>query len=120
MVLWSPLRCTLITPEVSTTNAETGHPLASQASIAVVAASRARASGSVYPDSATCAAEEDERPKDAHVLKVSATITDFIIAILLDYGFDWRPVPWKRRIVYPKNRTNSVVRSCGLSSCRKC
>jgi hypothetical protein len=63
------LRCTLTTPEVSTTNAETGYPLALQASIAAVAASTARASGSVYPDSATCAAAEDRRALEAHMLK---------------------------------------------------
>src|SRR6516165_11067990 len=86
MVLWSPLRCTLITPEVSTTNAETGHPLASQASIAVVAASRARASGSVYPDCATCAPAEHGRAIEAHTLKVNATTTDFTMQISLADG----------------------------------
>src|SRR3974390_728214 len=91
MVLWSPLRCTLTTPEVSTTNAETGHPLASQASIAVVAASRARASGSEYPDRATCAAAKDERVIEAHALKLSAATTDFIMLTSLADGFDWCP-----------------------------
>src|SRR6516165_6719834 len=81
MVLWSPLRCTLTTPEVSTTNAETGHPLASQASIVVVAASRARASGSEYPDCATCAAAEDGRAIEAHALNVKPTATDFIMLV---------------------------------------
>ena len=86
IVLWSPLRCTLTTPEVSTTNAETGHPLASQASIAVVAASRARASGRSYPDYATCAAAEDGRVIEAHALKVNATVTDFIMLVSLGDG----------------------------------
>src|SRR5690348_4787570 len=89
MVLWSPFRCTLTTPEVSTTNAETGHPLASQASIAVVAASMARASGSEYPDCATCAAAEDVRAIEAHALKLSAATTDFIMLTSLADGFDW-------------------------------
>src|ERR1700723_1292247 len=95
MVLWSPLRCTLMTPEVSTTNADTGHPLVSQASIPVVAASTARASGSAYPDCATCAAAGVGRAIDAHALKVSATTTDFVMQVSLAMGFHWCPVRWK-------------------------
>ena len=86
MVLWSPLRCTLMTPEVSTTSAKTGHPSASQASIAVVAASGPRASGSAYPDYATCAAAEDRGAIEAHALKVSPTTTDFIMQVSLADG----------------------------------
>src|SRR5215831_5241721 len=100
MVLWSPLRCTLTTPEVSTTNAETSHPLASQASIAVVAASSARASGSEYPDCATCAAAEDERAIEAHALKLSAVTTDFIMLASLADGFDWCPGAMEERRAY--------------------
>ena len=81
-----------MTPEVSTTNAETGHPLASQASIAVVAASTARASGSVYPDCATCAAAGDRRAIDVHALEASAIATDFIMQVSLTTGFDRVPV----------------------------
>src|SRR5271155_5586304 len=86
MVLWSPLRCTLTTPEVSTTNAETGHPLAAQASIAVVAASTASASGSEYPDCATCAAAKYGGTIKAHALTVSATAADFIMLVSLAPG----------------------------------
>src|SRR5580700_9512371 len=79
MVLWSPLRSTLTTPEVSTTNAETGHPLAAQASTAAVAASTASASGSEYPDCATCAAAKYGRTIEAHALRVIATAADFMV-----------------------------------------
>src|SRR6516165_1267310 len=96
MVLWSPLICTLTTPEVSTTNAETGHPLASQASIAVVAASSARASGRSYPDCATCAAAEDGRVIEAQALKVIATATDFIMLVSLGNGVRLVSRYWKR------------------------
>src|ERR1700677_2602359 len=81
MVLWSPLRSILTTPEVSTTNAETGHPLAAQASIAVVAASTASASGTEYPDCATCAAAKYGGTKEAQALRVSATAADFIMLV---------------------------------------
>src|SRR5262245_61991001 len=38
-----------------------------------------RASGSEYPDCATCAAAEDVRAIEAHALKLSAATTDFIM-----------------------------------------
>src|ERR1700722_11661101 len=82
MVLWSPLRCTLTTPDVSTTNAETGQPLARQASIAVVAASTARASGSVYPDCATCATAGEGNTGAAAAAKISiVALTVWILVI---------------------------------------
>jgi hypothetical protein len=46
-----------------------GHPLASQASTAVTAASTARASGSEYPDCATCAGADDETAIEVAALK---------------------------------------------------
>src|SRR5215472_11807423 len=83
MVLWSPFRCALTTPEVSTTNAETCDPFASQASIAVIAASTASASGNAYPDCATCAAAGGGRAIEAQPIKLSAAITDFIMLVSL-------------------------------------
>src|SRR4029077_7760159 len=45
MVEWSPLASSLMTPDVSTTTAETGYPLLAQVAIALVAAFTASASG---------------------------------------------------------------------------
>src|SRR5262249_17045845 len=65
--------------------------------IAVVAASRARASGSEYPDCAACAAAEAERAIEAHALKLSAATTDFIMLTSLADGFDWCPRAMEER-----------------------
>ena len=70
--------------------------------IAVVAASRARASGSEYPDCATCVAAVDGRAIEAHALKVSATTTDFIMLSPWPIGSEFPLIAWRRGTEFRK------------------